>query len=197
MKNSPCAKLMSRTTPNINASPAATIAYIAPRVSPWTSCSISSSTPLPRSVRCACSAPPGSGRLGRHLLHDLELVVLDLEQDHVDVRLVVVVELDGTHRRVRDVHLLQGVADRLAIDLAGLLDRDLDGGHDRVLEGDGRHGAVDPRGHLPAFGPLLVPRGIESRRPVARLDGALGEPGRVLGLEEELRSGDAAPRVDP
>ncbi len=34
MKNSPWAKLISRTTPNIKASPAATIAYIEPRVRP-------------------------------------------------------------------------------------------------------------------------------------------------------------------
>src|SRR5687768_14423795 len=39
MKNSPWAKLISRATPSISASPAATMAYIAPRVAPCRSCS--------------------------------------------------------------------------------------------------------------------------------------------------------------
>src|SRR5215472_11969259 len=43
MKNSPCAKLISRTTPNMRASPAATMAYIEPRVRPWITCSSRSS----------------------------------------------------------------------------------------------------------------------------------------------------------
>src|SRR4026208_1244182 len=39
MKNSPWAKLISRATPSISASPGATIAYMDPSVTPCTSCS--------------------------------------------------------------------------------------------------------------------------------------------------------------
>src|SRR5574341_2487622 len=43
MQNSPWAKLMRRTTPNMRASPVATMAYMDPRVSPWIACSRRSS----------------------------------------------------------------------------------------------------------------------------------------------------------
>src|SRR5438876_12045307 len=39
MKNSPWAKLMRRATPSMSASPAATMAYMEPRVSPCSTCS--------------------------------------------------------------------------------------------------------------------------------------------------------------
>src|SRR2546427_12898156 len=48
MKNSPWAKLMRRATPSMSASPAATMAYMEPRVSPCSTCSRTSITWGPR-----------------------------------------------------------------------------------------------------------------------------------------------------
>src|SRR5690348_5655517 len=107
----------------MRARPVATMAYSEPRVRPWTSCSTRS---LKRSLR-----------LDRDLLEHLQLAAADLDQEHVDERLVGVVELDAPHRGVGDVHLLERVADRLAVGLPRLLDGLLDGGGDRVAERDG------------------------------------------------------------
>src|SRR5882724_4078965 len=137
MKNSPWAKLISRATPSMSASPAATMAYIAPRVQPCRSCSATSIKWGPRN---GPQTPKRSERPGgavtlleyasieergarRQLFQDPELAVAHLDQDHVDPRLVIGVELDRAQRRVLDVDLFQRVADRLAIGLAVLLQR--------------------------------------------------------------------------
>src|SRR5262245_24579083 len=99
---------MRRTTPNIRARPAATMAYSEPSVRPWTACSRRSST---RRLR-----------LDRDPLQDLELAAADLDQQHVDEGLVRVVELHAADGRVRRVHRLERVADRLSVRAAGLLD---------------------------------------------------------------------------
>src|ERR671918_2258021 len=128
MKNSPWAKLMSRATPSISARPAATMAYIAPRVAPCSSCSTTSV--IMGAPKWPPNPPGGSGRPGGavaplghavlsiqqrrargQLLEDAKLAVAHLDQDHVDPRLVIGVELDGPQRRVLDVHLFQGRAD--------------------------------------------------------------------------------------
>src|SRR5262249_37320800 len=182
MKNSPWAKLISRATPSMSASPAATMAYIAPRVAPCSSSSIRSK--IMGAPKCPPNPPGGSGRRGgavtpldvasiqerrarRQLFEDLELAVTHLDQDHVDPRLVVGVELDRAKRRVLDVHFLQRRADGLAIGLAVLLERDLQRWYHRPLERDRGQRAVDARRHLVALGPLLVPLGIERVDPVA------------------------------
>src|SRR5882724_10181841 len=185
MKNSPWAKLMRRATPSMSASPAATMAYMEPRVRPCSTCSRTSSIrwgprngpQTPRVVRGAPAEPwrPSiqERRARLELLEDAQLAVAHLEQDHVDPRLVVVVELDRAQRRVLDVDLLQRRADGLAIGLAVLLQRELDRGHDRPPERDGRQAAVDARRHLVALRPLPVPVRIEAGDPVARLDDAV------------------------
>src|SRR5437764_1715267 len=204
MKNSPWAKLMSRATPSINASPAATMAYIAPRVRP---CRSGSRTSKINQYMGAPTWPPpgGSGRPGggvaplehairsieergacRQLFHDAELAVAHLDQDHVDPGLVVVVELDRSQRRVLDVHLLQRGTDGLPIGLALLLERDLQRRHHRPLERDGREAAVDARRHLVALGPLLVPVRVQPRHPVTGLDDAVADLGVVAHPAEEL-----------
>src|SRR5687767_14924955 len=155
MKNSPWAKLMRRTTPNMRARPVATIAYIEPSVSPWRSCSSRSSTGAPGLLQ--------ERGAGGDLLDDLELAAAHLDQDHVDPRLVVLVELDGPDGRVLHVDLREGVADGLAVGLARRLDRLLDGGDDSVLERQRGEAAVDAHGRLPALQPPLLPLGIEGR----------------------------------
>src|SRR5919106_3885896 len=125
MKNSPWAKLIRRATPSMSASPAATMAYMEPRVRPCRTCSRMSPISLLEQRRAR-----------RQLLQDAELAVLHLEQDHVDPRLVVVVELDRAERRVLDVDLLERGPDRRAVGLARLLERDLDGRGYRPLERD-------------------------------------------------------------
>src|SRR5688572_28208309 len=188
MKNSPWAKLMSRTTPNMSARPVATIAYMEPRVSPWRSCSSRSSTGSPGLLQ-------ERGR-GRDLLDHLELAAAHLDEDHVDPRLVILVELDGTDGRVLDVDLREGVADRLAIRLARGLDRLFDGGDHGVLERERGEAAVDAHGRLPPLEPPLLPLGIEGGRPVGGLHDAVADGRIVLHLPEELRGGEAAARVD-
>src|SRR5687768_2312347 len=128
MKNSPWAKLMRRTTPNMRARPVATIAYIEPSVSPWRSCSSRSSTGSPGLLQ--------ERGTGRDPLDDLELAATHLDEDHVDPRLVILVELDGADGRVLHVHLLERVTNGLPVRLARLLDGALDGGHHGVLEGE-------------------------------------------------------------
>src|SRR5688500_6236708 len=171
---------MRRTTPNMSARPAATMAYSAPRVSPWIASSRRSSTrPL---------------RLDRNRFHEAELSALDLHDEHVDEGLVGVVELDAPDGRAGHVDLLERVADRLAVGAARLLDGLLDGGRHRVAEGDGGEAAVDADGHLPALEPPLVPLGVEGGRPVRGLDEAVRDRRRVLHLEQELLRGHAAAR---
>src|SRR2546428_2376316 len=185
MKNSPWAKLMRRATPSMSASPAATMAYMEPRVRPCSTCSSMS----------AISAGSIQERRARlELLEDAQLAVAHLDQDHVDPGLVVIVELDRAQRRVLDVDLLQRRADGLAIGLAVLLQRDLDGRHDRPPERDGGQAAVDAWRHLVALGPLLVPVGIETDDPVAGLDDAVADLRVVAHLVEELGGGEAAAR---
>src|SRR6187397_1161708 len=169
---------MRRTTPNMSASPAATMAYSAPRVRPWIASSSRSST---RALR-----------LDRDRFHEVELAALDLDDEHVDEGLVGLVELDPPHRRIGDVDLLQRVADRLSIGAARLLDGLLDGGGHGVAEGDGGEAAVDADGDLPALEPPLVPLGVEGGRPVGGLDEAVGDRRGVLHLEEKLLRGHAA-----
>src|SRR5918996_2314783 len=185
MKNSPWAKLIRRATPSMSASPAATMAYMEPRVRPCRTCSRMSPISLLEQRRAR-----------RQLLEDAELAVADLEQDHVDPRLVVVVELDRPQRRVLDVDLRQRGADAGAVGLAVLLQRDLERRRHRPLERDGGQAAMDARRHLVALGPLLVPVGIEPGDPVARLDDAVADLGIVPHLVEELGGGQAAERVD-
>src|SRR5437879_2707405 len=183
MKNSPWAKLIRRATPSMSASPAATMAYMEPRVRPCSTCSRTSEI---RSVQ--------QRRARLELLQNAKLAVAHLEQDHVDPRLVVVIELDRPERRVLDVDLLQRRADGLAIGSAVLLQRDLDRRHDRPLERDGGQAAVDARRYLVALGPPLVPVGIETDDPVAGLDDAVADLRVVAHLVEELGGGEAAAR---
>ena len=82
---------------------------------------------------------------------------LHLDQDHVDPGLVIRVELDGPERRVLDVDLLERGADRRAVGLAVLLERDLQRRHHRPPERDGGEAAVDARRDLVALGPLACP----------------------------------------
>src|SRR2546428_6387320 len=188
MKNSPWAKLMRRATPSMSASPAATMAYMEPRVRPCSTCSSMS----------AISAGSIEERRARlELLEDAQLAVAHLDQDHVDPGLVIGVELDWPQRRVLDVDLLQRRADGLPIGLAVLLQRDLDRGHDRPPERDGGQAAVDARRHLVALRPLLVPLGIEAGDPVAGLDDAVADLGVVADLVEELGGAEAAAREHP
>src|SRR5438445_8673008 len=224
MKNSPWAKLMRRATPSMSASPAATMAYMEPRVSPCSTCSRTSIRWGPRNGPQVLQArelrPLGlPGKRSEHpggavalledttraiqqrrarleLLEDAQLAVAHLEQDHVDPRLVVVVELDRAERRVLDVDLLQRRADGLAIGSAVLLQRDLDRGHDRPLERDGGQAAVDARRYLMALRPLLVPIRIQADDPVAGLDDAIADLRVVAHLVEELGGGKAAARED-
>src|SRR5260370_14895665 len=184
MKSSPGGKLIRRATPSMSASPAATMAYMDPRVRPCSTCSRMSDITWgprngPQTRRVVRGAPAErwrnsiqQRRASLELFEDAELAVAHLDQDHVDPGLVVVVELDRAERRVLDVDLRQRRADGLAIGLAVLLQRDLDGRHDRPLERDGGQAAVDARRHLVALGPLLVPIGIEADDPVACLDDA-------------------------
>src|SRR5205814_306839 len=216
MKNSPCAKLIRRATPSMSASPAATMAYMAPSVRPCSSCSRRSEISVtwgPRNgpqtpKRSECPGPAVAlldhpsrsieqGRARRQLFEDAQLAVAHLEQDHVDPGLVMVVELDRTERRVLDVDLLQRRADRLAIGVSLLLQRDLDRGHDGPLERDGREAAVDARRNLVTLGPLLVPVGIETGDPIAGLDDAVADLRVVAHLVQELGGRQAAARVDP
>src|SRR5215472_1645726 len=237
MKNSPCAKLINRTTPNMRASPAATMAYIEPRVRPWITCSSRSSMvrllkrahllrwrPRPHAQRTGSTPrawPSGAashlspfeqparltaspvrraerllqdGGAGGDLLEQADLAALHLEQDHVDPRLVVIVELDGAERRLLHVDLLERVADGLAIGLAVLLERQLDRRHHRVLEGQRGEAAMDADGRLPALEPALLPLGIERGRPERGLHDALADGRVVLGEIEELDGGHAAAR---
>src|SRR5207249_212344 len=211
MKNSPCAKLIRRATPSMSASPAATMAYMAPSVRPCSSCSRRSvimGAPTWPPNPPGGSGRPGSavaplefasiqqGRARRQLFEDAQLAVAHLEQDHVDPGLVMVVELDRTERRVLDVDLLQRRADRLAIGVPLLLQRDLDRGHDGPLERDGREAAVDARRNLVTLGPLLVPVGIETGDPIAGLDDAVADLRVVAHLVQELGGRQAAARVD-
>src|SRR5437762_3445885 len=224
MKNSPWAKLMRRATPSMSASPAATMAYMEPRVSPCSTCSRTSIRWGPRNGPQVLQArelrPLGlPGKRSEHpggavalledttrsiqqrrarleLLEDAQLAVAHLEQDHVDPGLVVVVELDRAERRVLDVDLFQRGADAPAIGLALLLQRDLDRRHDRPLERDGGQAAVDARRHLVTVRPLLVPVRIEAGHPVAGLDDAVADLRVVAHLVEELGRGEAAARVD-
>src|SRR5438094_1227818 len=112
MKNSPWAKLMRRATPSMSASPAATMAYMEPRVSPCSTCSRTSIRWGPRNGPQVLQArelrPLGlPGKRSEHpggavalledttrsiqqrrarleLLEDAQLAVAHLEQDHVD-----------------------------------------------------------------------------------------------------------------
>src|SRR2546425_7834996 len=186
MKNSPWAKLIRRATPSMSASPAATMAYMEPRVRPCSTCSRTSEI---RSVQ--------QRRARLELLQNAKLAVAHLEQDHVDPRLVVVIELDRPERRVLDVDLLQRRADGLAIGSAVLLQRDLDRRHDRPLERDGGQAAVDARRYLVALRPLPVPVRIEAGDPVAGLDDAIADLRVVAHLVQELGGGEAAAREDP
>src|SRR5256712_12442022 len=187
MKNSPWAKLMRRATPSMSASPAATMAYMEPRVRPCSTCSSMS----------AISAGSIQERRARlELLEDAQVAVAHLDQDHVDPGLVIGVELDRAERRVLDVDLLQRRADGLAIGSAVLLQRDLDRGHDRPLERDGGQAAVDARRYLVALRPLLVPIRIQADDPVAGLDDAIADLRVVAHLVEELGGGEAAARED-
>src|SRR5690242_3537312 len=127
MKNSPWAKLIKRATPSMSASPAATIAYMAPSVRPCSSGSKRSVTMgaptwppnpqtfgAPRRSRCAPLSRDRSiqeRRARRQLLENVQLPVAHLDQDHVDPRLVIRVELDRTKRRLLDVDLLERGAD--------------------------------------------------------------------------------------
>src|SRR5438034_3017031 len=118
MKNSPCAKLIRRATPSMSASPAATMAYMAPSVRPCSSCSRRSEISVTWGPRNGPQTPkrserPGpavalldhpsrsieQGRARRQLFEDAQLAVAHLEQDHVDPGLVMVVELDRTDRK--------------------------------------------------------------------------------------------------
>src|SRR5215831_18469080 len=204
MKNSPCAKLISRTTPNMRARPAATIAYIEPRVRPWITCSSRSSMvrllQMAQPARLTASPVRRAERLlqdggaGGDLLEQADLAALHLEQDHVDPRLVVIVELDGAERRLLHVDLLERVADGLAIGLAVLLERQLDRRHHRVLEGQRGEAAMDADGRLPALEPALLPLGIEGGRPERGFHDAVADGRVVLGEIEELDGGHAAAR---
>src|SRR5437667_6855635 len=123
MKNSPWAKLIRRTTPNMRARPAATMAYIEPSVSPWISCSSRSSMPphphalspyplplrgrgmrddsLSRSrervgVRVGPLLTPRlleDGGAGRDPFQNSELYAIHLEDEHVYTCLMVIVAL--------------------------------------------------------------------------------------------------------
>src|SRR5919201_83267 len=133
MKNSPCAKLISRATPSMSASPAATMAYMAPSVRPCSSCSRTSEICVTWGPRNGPQTPNRSERRGaavalldhparsiqqsrarRQLLEDVQLAVTHLDEDHVDPRLVIGVEFDRAERRVLDVDLLERRADGLA-----------------------------------------------------------------------------------
>ncbi len=190
MKNSPWAKLISRTTPNMSARPAATIAYIEPRVSPWTSCSIRSSS---ISSRRYCRSAGLVGSFSRILIWP----------PFISIRIMLIQawwyssNLIGPERRLLHVDLLERVADALAVDLAVLLDGLLDGGHDGVLEGERGEAAVDAHRRLPALEPALLPLGIERGRPVGGLDHAVADRRVVLGELEELHGGHAAAGIDP
>src|SRR5262245_62147425 len=211
MKNSPCAKLIKRATPSMRASPDATIAYSAPSVSPCSSCSRRSE--IMGAPKWPPNPPGGSGRPGgavapleharrsiqerrarRQLLDDVQLAVTHLDQDHVDPGLVIGVELDRAERRGLAVDFFERGADRLAIGLALLFERDLERRHDRPFERDGGEAAVDARRHLVALGPLLVPVGIETGEPVACLDDAVTDLRIVTDLVEELGGREAASR---
>src|SRR5207245_11511567 len=132
MKSSPWAKLSRRATPSMSASPAATMAYMEPRVRPCSTCSRTSEI---RSVQ--------QRRARLELLQNAKLAVTHLEQDHVNPRLVVVIELDRPERRVLDVDLLQRRADGLAIGSDVLLQRGLERGQHRPLERESRQAAAD------------------------------------------------------
>src|SRR5687768_2512244 len=83
------------------------------------------------------SASAGSieqSRTRGQLFEDPDFPVLHLEQDHVDPRLVVLIELDRAERRVLHVDFRERGANRRAVGLAVLLQRDLERGHHRVLE---------------------------------------------------------------
>src|SRR5439155_1340439 len=144
-----CQAMRNPPTSRMSASPAATMAYMAPSVRPCSSCSRRSAISVTWGPRNGPQTPkrserPGpavalldhpsrsieQGRARRQLFEDAQLAVAHLEQDHVDPGLVMVVELDRTERRVLDVDLLQRRADRLAIGVPLLLQRDLDRGHD-------------------------------------------------------------------
>src|SRR5215470_9691297 len=222
MKNSPWAKLIKRATPSMRASPAATMAYIAPSVSPWSSCSRRSKImgapkwpPISWGPRHGPQTPrrserPGEavalldhglrsiqqGRARRQLLEDVQLAVTHLDQDHVDPGLVIGVELDRTKRRILDVDLFERGANRLAIGLALFFERDLERRHHRPFERDRSEAAVDARRDLVALGPLLVPVGIQTGEPVAGLDDAVTDLRIVTHLVEKLGRRQAAARED-
>src|SRR5437016_2476133 len=98
MKNSPCAKLIRRATPSMSASPAATMAYMAPSVRPCSSCSRRSE--ITWGPRNGPQTPNGSERPGgavalldhpsrsiqerrarRQLFEDAQLAVAHLVQE--------------------------------------------------------------------------------------------------------------------
>src|SRR3989454_9464742 len=133
MKNSPCAKLMRRATPSMSASPAATMAYMEPRVRPCSTCSRTSITWGPRNGPQVLQArelrPLGlPGKRSEHpggplalidattrsiqqrrarleLLEDAQLAAAHLPQAHVDPPLMVVVVLDRVARRALAAYL--------------------------------------------------------------------------------------------
>src|SRR2546430_2717010 len=165
-----------------------TVITVDDRVSPWRSCSSRSSTGSPGLLQ-------ERGRR-RDLLDDLELSAAHLDEDHVDPRLVILVELDGTDGRVLDVDLREGIADGFPVGPTRRPDRLLDGGHHRVLERQRGEAAVDAHGRLPALEPPLLPLGIEGGRPVRGLHDAVADGRIVLHLPEELGGGKAAARGD-
>src|SRR5262245_25145810 len=108
-----------------------------------------------------------------------------------------IVELDGPDRRVLDVELLERITDRLPVRLAVLLERQLNGRHDGVFEGERSQAAVYADRRLPALEPPLLPFGVERGRPERGFDHAVADRRVVLGEVEELDGRDAAAGEGP